>query len=478
MYEVIRSRPTPREVFARRLVEAGDLSATEAESIFEQSRLAMEAECEQPAEDDPAANGKGLAQPGGRRPVPVFESPLKGLWAHYRGGSGLDEIDTTYDRSRLRDLLVRANTLPEGFTAHTKIARLLQQRLEMLDGKRPLDWAVAEQAAYATLVTDGVRVRLSGQDTGRGTFSHRHAVLTDVETGLEHFPLQHLEEGQAPFHVVDSSLSEAGCLGFEFGYSWDYPDALVLWEAQFGDFVNGAQVIIDQYLASTEQKWNRYSGIVLLLPHGYEGQGPEHSSARLERFLQLCAEENLQVANCSTPASFYHLLRRQALRRVRKPLVVMAPKSLLRHAEAISSLDDLAEGAFQRVIPEREDIAPADVRRVVLCSGKVTYDLLAARRERNERRVAIASVELLYPFPGDDVAEVLAGFPNDAEVVWCQEEPRNMGAWPMWLHWWMDHVPGRPIRFVGRPNAASPATGSFQVHRQEQERLVSQALTL
>ena len=387
-----------------------------------------------------------------------------------------DVTDTRFPEDGLVRLLTQANTLPAGFNAHKKIERLLAQRLEMIRGERPIDWAVGEQAAFATLVSEGMRVRLSGQDSGRGTFSHRHAVLTDIQSGAELVPLARLTADQAPFQVFDSLLSEAGVMGFEFGYSLDYPDALVIWEAQFGDFANGAQVIIDNFLTATEQKWNRCSGLVLLLPHGYEGQGPEHSSARLERYLQLAAEDNIQVANCTTPASFYHLLRRQVIRRVRKPLIVMTPKSLLRHPLAVSTMADLSEGGFHRLLPDPDiqDLSP--VRRVVLCSGKVFYDLLERRREMGEQRVALLRLEQLYPFPEREILDALAQCAEPPEVVWCQEEPRNMGPWPMVDEWLSDALGGRIVRYAGRKAAASPATGSPSQHKREQRALVDDAL--
>jgi 2-oxoglutarate dehydrogenase E1 component len=337
---------------------------------------------------------------------------------------------------------------------------------------------VAEQAAYATLVCEGVGVRLSGQDSGRGTFSHRHAALTDILSGEDHYPISHLEDSQASFSVYNSILSEASVLGFEYGYGLESPDHLVLWEAQFGDFANGAQIIIDNFIVSGEQKWQRCSGVVMLLPHGYEGQGPEHSSARLERYLQSCAEDNIIVANCTTPASFYHLLRRQALMKVRKPLVVMSPKSLLRHPECISTLTDLSAGSFQLVLPESDaNVEPASVRRVVFCSGKVYYELRQARRERGITNIAIVRLEQLYPFPKDQIDEVLATYPEGVEVTWCQEEPRNMGAWPMvdeWLFGTLNRVPG----YAGRPVAASPATGFPAKHKAQQAQLIEDALAI
>ncbi len=488
MYEQIRSRATPRAVYARNLVARGVLSQAEADRILGEARDELERASQHTAQEPVDVEVSEPPSLDLRRAdvlsIPLDSvalacpSPLRGLWDSYQG-SLHDPVDTTIAPEVLGELLMVANTIPEGFTAHRKIERLVSQRQQMIAGERPMDWAMGEQAAFATLVDRGIRVRLSGQDSGRGTFSHRHAVYTDILTGAEHVPLAHLDPQQAPFQVFDSALSEASVLGFEFGYSLAFPDALVVWEAQFGDFANGAQVIIDQFICSTEAKWSRFSGVVMLLPHGYEGQGPEHSSARLERFLQLCAEENMIVANCTTPASFSHLLRHQALSRVRKPLVVMTPKSLLRHPVATSTLEELASGRFRAVIPELEDLHAEEVGRVVLCSGKVYYDLLARRQELNQHRVALVRVEQLYPWPAADLDAVLAAYPDSAEVVWCQEEPANMGAWPVALHWMLDHRPGgRMPRFVGRPAAASPATGSHKQHVLEQAALVNDALSL
>ncbi len=493
MYEVIRNKPNPREVYAQHLVRIGTLTEKECDEIHRASFSDMQQAAEEP--EAPRASSAERAVPmKGEDPdeARYFDidperavsaqvvglghgvpSPMKGMWDRYSGGSIRDAADTTFDKERLVEILRKANTLPPGFSAHSKIKRLLRQRMEIVEGERPVDWAVGEQAAWASLMDQGYGVRLSGQDSGRGTFSHRHAVITDIETGEEHFPLQHVGVS-ADFHAIDSSLSELAVLGFEVGYAFDTPDALVMWEAQFGDFVNGGQIIIDQYMSASEQKWRRYCGLVLLLPHGYEGQGPEHSSARLERFLQACAEDNLQVANCTTPANFHHLLRRQMLRPVRAPLVVMTPKSLLRHPMATSSLDELASGRFQTVIPDTHE-GLQGVRRVVLCSGKVYYELLAARQERELTNVALVRVEQLYPLDLTALDQALAPF-GPAEVVWCQEEPKNMGAWSHVLQVWLEERPDRPLRYVGRRAAASPATGSYKQHQQEQQALIDQAL--
>jgi 2-oxoglutarate dehydrogenase E1 component len=490
MYEAIRSRPTPRQVYADRLVARGTVGADDVARIYDQSYADLQKAAEEvdaPAKtsaverglelkgDDPDLGSYFEVDPAAAVPADHgAKSPLQGLWERFGGGDKHAESDTTFPLDRLVLLLRRANTLPDGFAAHAKIQRLLAQRLKMIDGDEPVDWAIGEQAAFATLLDEGFGVRLSGQDSARGTFSHRHAVIADVHSGEERFPLAHLDGGER-FAAIDSSLSELAVLGFEIGYAFDTPDALVLWEAQFGDFSNGAQIAIDQYLVSSEQKWNRRCGLVLLLPHGYEGQGPEHSSARLERFLQLCAEDNLSVANCTTPASFFHLLRRQVLRHVRVPLVVMTPKSLLRHPEATSRLDDLSGGRFEPVLPDAE-ADPAHVTRLVLCSGKVFYDLAGRRRDTGIPTVALSRVEQLYPFPARQLRVEIERYPG-AEVVWCQEEPRNMGAWPGFLHWFGEHLPDVRIRCVSRPAAASPATGSHKQHQAEQDTLVRTALS-
>jgi 2-oxoglutarate dehydrogenase E1 component len=352
-------------------------------------------------------------------------------------------------------------------------------------GRRPLDWVAAESLAYATLLAEGTPVRLSGQDAQRGTFSHRHAVLHDVETDRDWAPLDHIREAQARFTILDSMLSECAVLGFEFGMSLANPHQLVVWEAQFGDFANGAQVVTDQFISSSESKWQRFSGIVLLLPHGYEGQGPEHSSARLERFLQLAAENNIQVCNPTTPAQYFHLLRRQIRRPFRKPLVVMTPKSLLRHKAAVSSLADLTDGTFRPVL---DDVAASgdpvagvkldrqQVRRLLFCSGKIYYALLAERRERNRDDVAIIRVEELYPLPAKELEAIIAAYPEAKQTFWVQEEPWNMGAWHVMDRRLRRLVPeDRTLAYIGRAEAASPATGNYKVHLAEERELLNDA---
>ena len=461
MVRAIKTMKPTWQNYAATLVEQGVIPPGEAQARYQAHHEAM----------DQALEDVGVKAPP---PPPPSQNPLRENWRYWTSGTD-KRVDTTYPRAELRDLLHRANELPDDFHGHKTLKRLLKRRLQMADGERPCDWGLAEQAAFATLLVHGFRVRISGQDSQRGTFAHRHAQLIDIENGHEYYPLDHLAPGQAPFRVYDSMLSEAGVLGFEFGYSLDYPDALVIWEAQFGDFANGAQVMIDNFIVASEQKWGRHSGLVMLLPHGYEGQGPEHSSARLERFMMLCAEDNIQIVNATTPANLFHLMRRQVLRKIRKPLIVMSPKSLLRHPDCVSSIDELAEGRFHRVIGDAAELA--DVRRVVLCSGKVFYDLDAARTERGQADVALVRVEELYPYPSDRILEEVERYPG-AEVVWAQEEPRNMGAWPVYCDWLRELLPAdRQPRYVGRKPAASPATGSHKVHVREQQQLIEEALS-
>lgn len=468
MYNAIRGRKTPRQNYADTLVRIGFLEESDVQAVFEESKAAI---AKAASETDEAKIGPGT----GLRTYDE-DHVLHALWKDHIGGELREDANTGTDRKALGELLDRLQVFPDGFTPHRKITRLFAQRQAVARGERPVDWAMAEQAAFGTLLAAGHPVRLSGQDSGRGTFSHRHAVVTDSKNGDEYFPLAHLG---ARFHAIDSSLSEAGVLGFEYGYSFETPEGLVLWEAQFGDFVNGAQIIIDQFVTAGEQKWGALSGLVMLLPHGYEGQGPEHSSARPERFLLACGEDNIQVGNFTTPANLFHGLRRQVLRKARKPLVLMTPKSLLRHAEATSTLEDLAEGSFQHVYGETDaSVKDGKVRRVVLCTGKIYYELRAQRRERDIHDIAIVRVEMLHPWPADQIAAQLDRYPG-AEIVWCQEEPRNMGVWPVVPHFWSEALPDRPMpRYVGRVAAASPATGSHKVHVEQQRALVDESLTL
>jgi 2-oxoglutarate dehydrogenase E1 component len=491
MYEAIRAKPTPRAVYGKHLMRIGALTESDLAAIDEASRRHMSEaievqEAQAVTTRDDGYEGKGedpdmdayfatdeVPVNAGERTAKDAISPLKGLWQRFSGGSLRDTVDTGFDRARLIELLHLANTLPDGFTPHRKIARLFKQRRQIIDGDGPLDWAMGEQAAWSTLLDQGHPVRISGQDCGRGTFSHRHATVTNIVTGQDFQPLSQIG---GRFDAVDSSLSESGVLGFEVGFALDTPDGLVMWEAQFGDFANGAQIIIDQFLTASEQKWGRYLGIVLMLPHGYEGQGPEHSSARIERFLLQCAQDNIQVCNVTNPAQLFHVMRRQLIRQVRAPLILFTPKSLLRHADATSRISDLCEGRFHDVLDDPEVTEGA--KRVVLCSGKLYYELLIQRRELGQKQVALVRVEQLYPWPHKAIESVLAKH-TGAEVIWCQEEPKNMGPWPVIFHFMAEHMPFESIpRYVGRRAAAAPATGSNIKHRQEQAALIRTALTL
>ncbi|HXA06025.1 MAG TPA: hypothetical protein VNY30_14345, partial [Bryobacteraceae bacterium] len=388
------------------------------------------------------------------------------------------------DQETLERVVRGVTTFSENFHLHPKLHGFIEKRKEALEKGGPIDWAFGETLAFGTLVLEGTPVRLSGQDSGRGTFSQRHLCFYDAETGRKYIPLQHLAPNQARFDVFDSSLSEFAVLGFEFGYSVADPLTLVMWEAQFGDFANGAQIMIDQFIASAEAKWGQPSGLVLLLPHGYEGQGPEHSSARIERFLVLAAEGNIQVANCSTPAQYFHLLRRQMRggadrRGMRKPLIIFTPKRMLRHPRATSTFADLT-GGFREVLDDTASLDTSRVGRVVFCTGQVFYDLTAARDEQQVENVAIVRIEQLYPFAETLVKDILLRYPLTAEVVWAQEEPRNMGAWRFVSEQFRPLIEPtrRELRYVGRPESASPATGSLKRHQEEQAEIAREALTL
>jgi 2-oxoglutarate dehydrogenase E1 component len=404
---------------------------------------------------------------------PVFWK-LPEFWGRFQGGSydPRYEVPTAVPMDRLRDIASRVTRAPEGFNVHPKVAKLLLQRADMAAGKRRVDWGMAEALAFGSLVTEGVRVRLTGQDSRRGTFNHRHAALIDVRTGQDYLPLAHVSGDQAPFVAVDSPLSEAGAMGFEYGYSREFPDALVLWEAQFGDFANGAQIIIDQFVSAGEDKWNLLSGLVLLLPHGHEGQGPEHSSARIERFLQLAANENIIVCQPSSAGNYFHLLRRQAMRPWRKPLVVFMPKSVLRAEPACSDIAEFSGGTFRPVIGDRE---ATDVRGIILCSGKIVHELRAERAARGTMDRAIVTIEEFYPFPEAALAEELRRYPETAKIVWVQEEPANMGALTFVRPRIKEVVGSRHVTSVKRYESASPATGSAKAHALEQKALIKLA---
>jgi len=462
LYRAIKKRKSVREGYLEHLLKLGGVTRDDADRIANEHAQKLETE---------------LSVARSESYIP--RSDISGFWAFYIGGREREaaEVDTGMNKAKLAKLLEVQTELPEDFHPHPTIERtVLKPRLEMARGQRPLDWGGAEAMAFASLLDGGLRIRMSGQDSERGTFSHRHAVLHDVQDGRTYMPLQHISADQAPVEIYNSALSEAGVLGFEYGYSLDCPDGLVVWEAQFGDFVNAAQVVIDQFIVSAEEKWNRLSGIVMLLPHGFEGMGPEHSSARLERFLMLGAKDNIQVCNLTTPAQYFHCLRRQVLRVWRKPLVIMTPKKLLRHPAAVSTMDECATGEFHRVIGDVVPDGRQEVERILLCSGKIYFELEEKRKELQRHDVAILRIEQLYPLPKEPLKKLLAQYPDETPVYWVQEEPENMGAWRFLRVHWGDRLYDRlPFAGVYRQSAASPATGSFSSHKLEQEKLLSAA---
>ena len=460
MYQKIRGQRTPRHIYAERLAHEGVLAAADADGMVDQYRRELDEGKSQ------AKHALGLI--GNKHTVD---------WSKYQQADWTEVVPTGVRIELLRELATKLTTPPSNITLHRQVARIVQDRDKMAAGELPLDWGFAENLAYATLLTEGFEVRLTGQDSGRGTFFHRHAVWHCQNRGETYVPLKNLSPSQPRFTVIDSLLSEEAVVGFEYGFSTTEPNCLTLWEAQFGDFVNGAQVIIDQFISSGEAKWGRLCGLTLLLPHGYEGQGPEHSSARLERFLQLCAEHNMQVCVPSTPAQMFHMLRRQMKQDFRKPLIVMTPKSLLRHKLSVSPLEDLTRGAFRRLIDEVDDVQPAKVTRVVFCSGKVYFDLLESRRADGLHNVAIVRVEQLYPFPADEYGAVIRKYAQAREIVWCQEEPQNQGAWYQVRHRLNEPLSREHhLLYAGRAPAAAPATGIAQMHMDQQKQLVDAAL--
>jgi len=465
MYKKIAQHPGTRKLYADKLITQGLITADYADERIRRFRAAMDE---------------------GRQTLDPVLSNFKGKfavdWMPFLNRKWTDAADTSVPKTELRRIAARITTVPEGFKLHPLVEKVIADRRAMAAGDLPIDWGMGEHLGFATLLSSGYGVRLSGQDSGRGTFTHRHAVLHDQNREKwdrgTYVPLQNVAENQGAFTVIDSVLSEEAVLGFEYGYATAEPNTLVIWEAQFGDFANGAQVLIDQFISSGETKWGRVSGLTMMLPHGYEGQGPEHSSARLERFLQLCAENNMQVCQPTTPAQIFHLLRRQLIRLFRKPLVIMTPKSLLRNKEAVSTLDELSRGAFQTVIGETDPkIEPRRVRRVVACTGKVYYDLLIARRERGLDDVALLRIEQLYPFAHKALDAELRKYPNAAQIVWCQDEPQNQGAW-----FYMQHHLGEALRegqkltYAGRAPSASPAVGYYDKHYAQQKELIAAAL--
>ncbi|MBL8672743.1 MAG: 2-oxoglutarate dehydrogenase E1 component [Alphaproteobacteria bacterium] len=467
MYKKIKAHPTTRHIYAEKLVATETITRSEADAVLREAEKRLEDAFEA------AATYK-----------PNKADWLEGRWAGLATASGdARRGETAVELDTLKEIGTAISEPPPNFDLNPKIRRQLEIKRKSIETGEGIDWATAEALAFGSLLVESTPVRLSGQDCGRGTFSHRHAVLVDQTTEDRYVPLNHVRFGQAPFEVLDSPLSEVGILGFEYGYALAEPQMLVLWEGQFGDFANGAQVIIDQFIASGEAKWLRMCGLVMLLPHGYEGQGPEHSSARLERYLQLCAEDNMQVCNVTTPAQYFHVLRRQIRRNFRKPLILMTPKSLLRHKLCVSKLDEFGPGSsFHRVLWDDLKIDDKDVKRVVLCQGKVYFDLVEAREKRGAKNVTILRLEQMYPFPDSALKQELARF-QKAEVVWCQEEPKNMGAWTFVaprLEEVLESIGAKHVRprYAGRPEAASPATGSYKHHNAEQAALCEAALKI
>ena len=462
MYTRVKAHPGVRTVYAKRLIKEGVLTEDEVKQLIEERIRRYESAL---------ANAKNKVKTEPVHPAqPVVEL------------DGSAVVPTGITAESVRSIAHKIAVVPDGFNINPKMVGQLARRAKMGEGSIPMDWAFAEAVAFGSLVLDGCHVRLSGQDSGRGTFSQRHAVLYDTQTGKTWVPLSELRAESKPsarFEVFDSSLSEEGVLGFEYGYSVVAREDLVLWEAQFGDFGNGAQTIIDQYIAASEDKWKQISRVVMLLPHGYEGQGPEHSSARLERYLQLCAENNLQVCYPTTPAQYFHLLRRQVQPGMDRPLIVMTPKSLLRLPAASSTVEELTTGGFQPVIDDPENLEAETVKRIVLCSGKLYYDLLDAKKKSEERHVALVRLEQFYPFPLDGIREVLQRYPSASQLVWAQEEPRNMGGWTFMEERLTNLLPaGERPQYVGRSASASPATGSYSIHQTEQMEIITKALTV
>ncbi|MFM7246718.1 MAG: thiamine pyrophosphate-dependent enzyme [Actinomycetota bacterium] len=455
MYRAIKDHPPVAELYAAKLIAEGIVTPAEVDEMREHLHARLKQALEEIRVDTVD------------EPMPTFSSPSR------------TSVETKVPAAQLRRLTEQLLEVPEGFTVNEKLAQVRERRRAALEPDGRIEWGHAEALAYATLLEEGVPIRLTGQDSERGTFAHRHAVLHDAETGARYTPLQHLKDARAGFEVHNAPLTETGCLGFEYGYATTRPDSLVLWEAQFGDFVNVAQVIVDQFIMSGRTKWGDECRLTLLLPHGYEGSGPEHSSARLERFLKLAAEDNCTIAYPTTAAQFFHLVRRQSLAPERRPLIVMTPKSLLRLKEAASTLEDLADGAFTRILddPDVKDFRD-DISSAILCSGKVFYDIKKHPDYAPDRGVAVIRLEQLYPFPTETLARVLSWYPNLEELVWAQEEPANMGAWRSIRHRLEMAAPGVRLRYAGRPWRASPSEGYPPDHLIEQERLVRDALGL
>lgn len=457
LYKSIAKHPNPRDIYRKVLLEQGVIDKKYMQKLEDEFKDKLQTHLD---------NSKSIEKAS-------ISDFLQNTWRDFTKGTGeemVKPVNTSFNKSRLIELGKKMNTLPGDLNFFKKTKRLFDQRLKMLEDNN-LDWAMGELLAYATLLDEGYPIRISGQDVERGTFSHRHAALTQEDSEGKYYPLQHLSENQPSFEIFNSLLSEYAVVGFEYGYAFGAPKALTIWEAQFGDFNNGAQIIYDQFLSAAEDKWNSMNGLVLLLPHGYEGQGAEHSSARLERFLQLAAEDNMYVLNCSTPGNMYHALRRQMVQKFRKPLIIFTPKSLLRHPKCVSTLEDLAEGKFQYVIDD-SGVTKKDVKRVVFCSGKLYYDLLAAREENKNDKVALVRLEQIYPLPEKELKKVLSSYKN-AEVVWAQEEPENMGAYSYLLR-----IFDRNLKVIARNESASPASGSGQVYKRRQQQIIDRVFDI
>ncbi len=461
MYKKIRSLPTTRSIYSDRLIAKGTMTPEDCQDMVENYRTSLE-------------QGVVVARPT----LADLGYPYHINWAPYENIDWQEPAVTKVSADRLTQIADSMLVPLDDFEPHPRIAKILSERRKMASGDQLIDWGFGENLAYATLLEDGYPVRLSGQDCGRGTFFHRHSVIHNQIDGSSFIPLQNLSKNQASFVVIDSLLSEEAVLGFEYGFSSADPNTLTIWEAQFGDFANGAQVVIDQFITSGGSKWGLYCGLVMFLPHGYEGQGAEHSSARLERYLQLCAEHNIQICIPTTPAQVFHMLRRQMIRPMRKPLIVMTPKSLLRHRLATSSLEEFTQGEFQSVIGETDELDPLDVEHIIVCSGKIYYELLEARRARGLRNVAIVRLEQLYPFPREQFDAAIDRYVNAKRLIWCQEEPQNQGAWDQIKHRFHTQFDkGRQLFYVGRPASAAPAVGYYPVHVQQQDTLIDEALT-
>ena len=457
MYQVIRQRPGIRKLYADKLIAEGVITEEDASKLISAYRDKLD-------KKEPLVN--------------LVKNDDKYLvnWQPYLKPK-TTEVTTGVPLDKLKSLAQAIETLPEGFTLQAQVAKMMEDRRKMTAGELPINWGYAETLAYATLLNEGHFIRMSGEDCQRGTFAHRHAVLHDQTNDTVYTPLEKVIKAPATLTIIDSILSEEAVLAFEYGYSYSSPESLVIWEAQYGDFVNGAQAVIDQFINCSEQKWGRLNAVTLYLPHGYEGAGPEHSSARLERFLQLCAEDNMQVCVPTTPAQIFHLIRRQVIRPLRKPLIVLTPKSVLRHKLAVSSLQDLTQGQYQLMIPEIDAIKAADVQRVILCSGKIYYDLLEQRRAQNRQDIAIIRVEQLYPYPTAEITKELEKYKKAKDIIWCQEEPKNQGAWYSTVYTLTECLAkGQTLRYAGRPAAAATAVGSKYVHAKQQKEIIDQAL--